>query len=63
MEESGGDLDAIDRLLLECMEGPESTWSDAVAAACERHPEHAPVLRRRFAVLGHILRTVPGSGP
>jgi serine/threonine protein kinase len=45
------DDDKVQRILDECLATDMARWSQAVASACDEHPEHADELQLRFGAL------------
>ncbi|MGK0204398.1 MAG: hypothetical protein ACI9S9_003481, partial [Planctomycetota bacterium] len=45
------DDDEVQRILDECLAMDMAEWSQAVASACDEHPEHADELQLRFGAL------------
>jgi hypothetical protein len=46
--------DEVDEYLYRCLNAPDESVEDRLAAACEERPDLAPALRRRFDVLRNL---------
>jgi serine/threonine protein kinase/WD40 repeat protein len=46
--------DEVDEYLYRCLDAPDESVEDRLAAACEERPDLAPALRRRFDVLRNL---------
>ncbi|MEM8710506.1 MAG: serine/threonine-protein kinase, partial [Planctomycetota bacterium] len=49
--EEHADLDAVEEIMMCCLEKPEEAWPSALEEAARAHPDHADELRLRMAAL------------